>query len=232
MQNADFRGYVSSPTADFPGAGRGDDRETFEIQSTNRLLVGDEGLDPYPGIAGVKNGYTSRAGYTFTGVAERGDRVLLVTCMDPNGEGGDGLEVYRETAALFDWGFRAAGNVEPVGELVPPLSEVDEAEQERGDGHEQEQEHESGGNGEAAPGTADGGQQAPSQGATSPAGNGASVGAGPVLAFTAAGLAVLGAGAYVFHRRHPLPLPRSPRAPRSRRARSRPAHRRGDDPPA
>jgi serine-type D-Ala-D-Ala carboxypeptidase (penicillin-binding protein 5/6) len=208
MQNADFREYVSTPTADFPGAGQGGNRETFEIQSTNRLLVGDEGLDPYPGIAGVKNGYTSRAGYTFTGVAERGDRVLLVTCMDPKGEGGDGLEVYRETAALFDWGFRAAGSVEPVGELVPPLSEVDEAEQQQGQGHEGD------GSGDWAP------AEPPSQGAAgaaSPAGDGDSAGAGTVLAFTAAGLAVLAAGAYVFHRRHPL---------------HRPHNRRGDDPAA
>ena len=55
------------------------ERETYEIQNTNRLLTGDVGLEPYPGIAGVKNGSTTNAGATFTGVAQRGDRVLLVT---------------------------------------------------------------------------------------------------------------------------------------------------------
>jgi D-alanyl-D-alanine carboxypeptidase (penicillin-binding protein 5/6) len=205
LQNADFRDYVSTPTYDFPGAGRGENRETYQIQNTNRLLVGDIGLDPYPGIAGVKNGYTSNAGYTFTGVAERGDRVLLVTCMDPKGEGGDGLEVYREAAALLDWGFEAAGEVEPVGELVPPLSEVEEQEAEEADQEDQE----------------DGAGSEPGmQGAAGAddAGDGA-VSGGTVLALTATAVAVLAAGAYVFGRRHPLPLPRS-----------RPRHRREDDP--
>ncbi len=202
MQNQDFRDYAATPTADFPGAGKGENRETYEIQNTNRLLVGDLGLDPYDGIAGIKNGYTSEAGHTFTGVAERGDQVLLVTCLDPRG---DSLEVYRETAALFDWGFEAAGQVEPVGTLVPPLSEVeDDADQ--GQGNE---------NGEDAPEGQAGGtdQETPLSGAS--ASNDDGVGAGTVLVFTAAGLAVLAAAAFVFHRRHPLPLTRGGRAERS-----------------
>ncbi|MGP3966922.1 D-alanyl-D-alanine carboxypeptidase family protein [Streptomyces sp. 6N223] len=191
MRNADFRDYVSTATYDFPGAGRGENRETYQIQNTNRLLVGDVGLDPYPGIAGVKNGYTSNAGYTFTGVAERGDRVLLVTCLDPKGEGGDGLEVYREAAALLDWGFEAAGRVEPVGELVPPLSEVQQQEQEQA--------------GEAQ---GDGEETDPALSGAAGADEEAGGGAGTVVAVTAAALVLLAAGAYAFHRRHPLPLPR------------------------
>ena len=35
-------------------------------------------------------------------------------------DGQGGLEVYKETAKLFDWGFKAADKVEPVGELVAP----------------------------------------------------------------------------------------------------------------
>lgn len=185
LRNAQFREYVSTPTYDFPGVGTGDKRETYEIQSTNRLLVGAPGLDPYPGIAGVKNGYTSNAGYTFTGLAERGDRTLLVTCMDP--QEGDNLAVYRETAKLLDWGFEAAGHVEPVGELVPPRNEVEAAD----DGHDNQA---GGGSGES------------DDGAQAAGGEGASVDGAAVLGVTAAALAAVAVGAYVIHRRHPLAL--------------------------
>ncbi|SEC66711.1 D-alanyl-D-alanine carboxypeptidase (penicillin-binding protein 5/6) [Streptomyces sp. TLI_105] len=121
MQNADFRAYAATARAAFPGEAKpGKKRETFEIQNTNRLLTGDIGVAPYQGIAGVKNGNTTHAGATFTGVAERGGRVLLVTVMNPSSE--EQHAVYREAARLLDWGFAASGKVTPVGELVPPLS--------------------------------------------------------------------------------------------------------------
>lgn len=140
MRDEDFRRYAGTVRYDFPGKtetredekddgkpGGGEDetsaakRPTFEIQTTNRLLRGTRGLDAYDGVIGVKNGYTSKAGYTFTGAAERDGRTLLVTCMHPDG---GGLTVYRETAALLDWGFAAAGKVEAVGYLVPSRSEA------------------------------------------------------------------------------------------------------------
>lgn len=125
LQKKDFREYVSTVRAQFPGETKKDKkgkerRESFEIQNTNRLLVGAGDVAVYEGIAGVKNGYTTHAGHTFTGVAERDGRVLLVTVMNP--QKGGPHEVYKETARLFDWGFEAAGKVEPVGELVPPKS--------------------------------------------------------------------------------------------------------------
>ncbi|RSS55092.1 D-alanyl-D-alanine carboxypeptidase [Streptomyces sp. WAC01280] len=121
MQNADFREYAATPRAAFPGEQKaGKKRETFEIQNTNRLLTGDLGVAPYQGIAGVKNGNTTHAGSTFTGVAERGGKVLLVTVMNPSSK--EQHAVYKETARLLDWGFAAAGKVTPVGELVPPTS--------------------------------------------------------------------------------------------------------------
>ncbi|MFE0386134.1 D-alanyl-D-alanine carboxypeptidase family protein [Streptomyces bungoensis] len=109
LQKKDFRDYCSTVTAKFGSA---------EIRNTNRLLSGDTDVPVYQGIAGVKNGNTTHAGATFTGVAERGGKVLLVTVMNP--ENHTHNEVYKETAKLFDWGFRAAGKVTPVGELVPP----------------------------------------------------------------------------------------------------------------
>ncbi|MFF7971749.1 D-alanyl-D-alanine carboxypeptidase family protein [Streptomyces sp. NPDC007905] len=111
LQKKDFRDYCSTVSATFGSA---------EIRNTNRLLSGDTDVPVYQGIAGVKNGNTTHAGATFTGVAERNGKVLLVTVMNP--EKHEHNEVYKETAKLFDWGFQAAGKVQPVGELVPPKS--------------------------------------------------------------------------------------------------------------
>jgi D-alanyl-D-alanine carboxypeptidase (penicillin-binding protein 5/6) len=128
LQNADFRAYCSTVVAQFPGDYKKDKkgkptkvRESFQIQNTDRLLSGDYDLKRYPGIAGVKNGNTTNAGATYTGVAERNGRKLLVTVMNP--QPGHN-EVYREAGALLDWGFKAAATAKPVGTLVPPLSQV------------------------------------------------------------------------------------------------------------
>ncbi|WP_226961751.1 MULTISPECIES: D-alanyl-D-alanine carboxypeptidase family protein [Streptomyces] len=197
LQHEDFREYAATASADFPGEGEGEDRETYEIQNTNRLLVGAPGLDPYPGIAGVKNGYTSEAGYTFTGVAERDDRVLLVTVMDPSDD--DNLAVYREAAALLDWGFAAADLVEPVGELVRPLSESPPEDAEGDDADSAGSAGSDGSDGKNA-------DEAAQAGAAGAAGDADSASGPLVLTITAGGLAVLAVAAYVFHRRHPLPV--------------------------
>ncbi|MFI2607596.1 D-alanyl-D-alanine carboxypeptidase family protein [Kitasatospora sp. NPDC018619] len=110
LRNADFRSYCATRTARFPGAldkltGQ---RTSFDIANTDRLL------GKYPGLIGVKNGYTTNAGATFTGAAERGGRTLLVTVMHPEAQ----ARVYDEAASLLDWGFAAAGKVQPVGKLV------------------------------------------------------------------------------------------------------------------
>ncbi|MEU6391433.1 D-alanyl-D-alanine carboxypeptidase [Streptomyces sp. NPDC046939] len=121
LQKADFREYAATATAKFPESQKkGKTTSRFEIQNTNRLLTGDIGLDAYKGIAGVKNGNTTNAGATFTGVAERNNKVLLVTVMHPDTK--ESHAVYKETARLLDWGFQADGKVTPVGTLVPPKS--------------------------------------------------------------------------------------------------------------
>ncbi|MFI5532327.1 D-alanyl-D-alanine carboxypeptidase family protein [Kitasatospora sp. NPDC051853] len=110
LRNPDFRAYCSTRDAQFPGAvdKATGQRGSFGIANTDRLL------GKYPGLFGVKNGYTTNAGATFTGAAERGGRTLLVTVMHPASL----PKVYEETAALLDWGFAAAGKVTPVGQLV------------------------------------------------------------------------------------------------------------------
>lgn len=126
LKNKDFREYCATANAQFPGdyvkdkAGKPTKvRGTFGIQNTDRLLTGADGVRRYPGLLGVKNGYTTNAGNTFTGAAEHGGRTLLVTVMHP---AAGTSEVYKETSALLDWGFKAAPTVKPVGTLVPTRS--------------------------------------------------------------------------------------------------------------
>ncbi|MFF3751101.1 D-alanyl-D-alanine carboxypeptidase family protein [Streptomyces sp. NPDC002018] len=199
LQKKDFREYCATATAKFPGEPikpkKGEKpekdkkgkprREFFEIQNTNRLLTGAPGIAPYKGIAGVKNGNTTHAGATFTGVAERNGRVLLVTVMNPSSH--EGQAVYQETTRLLDWGFAAAGKVKPVGVLVPPKSAV------------------TGASPTPTPVGADSvkvtGQAEPLAAANS----GSTGGVGTALALTGGALIVLGGGAYLVNRRWPLP---------------------------
>jgi D-alanyl-D-alanine carboxypeptidase (penicillin-binding protein 5/6) len=111
LRNPDFAHYCATVEAGFPGPGG----TTFGIRNTNRLLTGSAGLPRYPGLIGVKNGYTSRAGHTLVAAARRGGRTLLVTVLDPRRAGG--LAVYEEARSLLDWGFGATGFVDPVGSL-------------------------------------------------------------------------------------------------------------------
>ncbi|MGC9380467.1 D-alanyl-D-alanine carboxypeptidase family protein [Streptomyces sp. MH13] len=194
LQKKDFREYASTVRAKFPGETKKDEkgktsRTPFEIQNTNRLLAGDSDVSVYPGIAGVKNGYTTNAGYTFTGVAEQGGKVLLVTVMNPAKD--EHNEVYKETARLFDWGFAAAGKVRPVGELVPPKSAA-QASSEPGAGASGE----AGGSGKGAAGTK------PVAGAPAADGSG---GIGIAAGLTAGLLVLLAGGAFLVNRKWPLP---------------------------
>nr|WP_293993481.1 serine hydrolase [Streptomyces sp.] len=108
LRNPDFARYCSTAEARFPdGAGW-----SFGIENTNRLLTGADGVGRYPGLIGIKNGYTSNAGNTLVAAARRGGHTLLVTVMNPQ-DGG----VYDEARQLLDWGFEAAGRVDPVGSL-------------------------------------------------------------------------------------------------------------------
>ncbi|MCX5268373.1 DUF5136 domain-containing protein [Streptomyces sp. NBC_00199] len=195
LQKKDFREYCSTVSAKFPGETTKNkkgktSRGTFEIQNTNRLLSGDYDISQYPGIAGVKNGNTTNAGATFTGVAERNGKVLLVTVMNP--EKSDHNEVYKETAALFDWGFQAAGKVTPVGELVAPRNAAQPSAQ-------------PGANPSSGAGQAGGAGNAsakPVAGAVADDGSG---GMWIALAITGGLLVLLAGGAWLVNRRWPLP---------------------------
>ncbi|MEU9219088.1 serine hydrolase [Streptomyces sp. NPDC048376] len=112
LRRPDFARYCAKVDALFPGR----DGSSYGIVNTNRLLTGADGVEPYPGLIGVKNGYTSNAGNTLIAAARRDGRTLVVTVMNPQ-EGG-GHAVYEEARSLLDWGFEAAGEVDPVGSLV------------------------------------------------------------------------------------------------------------------
>ncbi|MFC3407814.1 D-alanyl-D-alanine carboxypeptidase family protein [Streptomyces lusitanus] len=192
LQKKDFREYCSTVRAQFPGETKKNKkgkrvRGSFEIQNTNRLLSGDYDVPVYQGIAGVKNGNTTNAGATFTGVAERDGKVLLVTVMNPQKK--ESNEVYKETARLFDWGFAAAGKVEPVGELVPPKSVADAT---------------AAPGPSASPGQA-GGTGAGSQPVASAHTGGGADGMGVALGVTGGVLVLLAGGAFLVNRRWPLP---------------------------
>ncbi|WP_344027417.1 D-alanyl-D-alanine carboxypeptidase [Streptomyces luteireticuli] len=187
LQKKDFRDYCATATAQFPGEEKkGKKRESFGIQNTNRLLTG-QGMPVYKGIAGVKNGSTTNAGNTFTGVAQHGSRKLLVTVMNP--ETKETGEVYKESAALLDWGFEAVGHVKPVGVLVPPLGA-------------------SGGK-DAGKSGGKAGDKAQASVADSGTGSGGG-GLWTAVGITGGALAVLAGAAYVVHRRWPLRRPPQP----------------------
>ncbi|WP_078607123.1 D-alanyl-D-alanine carboxypeptidase family protein [Streptomyces flavidovirens] len=125
LADPQFARYAATADTRFPGATRRDGSPTwtFRIRNTNRLLTGNDGVRRYPGIIGLKNGYTSRAGHTLIAAAERDGRRLLVTVMNP--QRGGGHAVYEEARSLLDWGFAAVGRVHPVGSLKPPAVRQD-----------------------------------------------------------------------------------------------------------
>ncbi len=113
LMRPDFRTYTSTRRYAFPGVhvrGGPPGRGTYQIQNQNRLL-----MHGYSGMVGVKTGYTSLAGRTYVGAAERDGHLVVVTLMKITGPTEDAAQ------KLLDWGFANVGK-EGVGELVQPLS--------------------------------------------------------------------------------------------------------------
>ncbi|MFE9255232.1 D-alanyl-D-alanine carboxypeptidase family protein [Streptomyces sp. NPDC006879] len=101
----EFSAHCSTARCVFPdGGGIG---KQVSLINTNRLLSGANGVVPYPGIIGVKNGYTSRAGNTLIAAARRSGRTIVVTVMNP--QSGKANAVYEEARTLLDWGFATTG---------------------------------------------------------------------------------------------------------------------------
>jgi D-alanyl-D-alanine carboxypeptidase (penicillin-binding protein 5/6) len=112
----DLRKYVGSIKHIFPGnktaTATKQTSHDFWVYTENRLLL--QGFD---GAIGVKTGYTTLAQNTLIAAAERNGHTIIATLMyTPFGQ------ITREAGALLNWGFAATGVVEPVGELVQPVS--------------------------------------------------------------------------------------------------------------
>jgi len=113
LERADFRRYCSTVTYEFPGVrpkkhpnGK---RGSYPIYNQNPMLV-----DGFRGAIGVKTGYTTLAGRTFVGAAQRGGRTLLVSLLGIRDSSAADAE------ALLTWGFRNRDQISPVGRLVDP----------------------------------------------------------------------------------------------------------------
>ncbi len=86
--------------------------ERMYVRTENRLV-----LNEFPGAIGVKMGYTTKAQNTMIAAAERDGRTIVASLMfTPGGR------ITNDAAALLEYGFATAGQIEPVGQLVEPLS--------------------------------------------------------------------------------------------------------------
>ncbi|WP_274912246.1 D-alanyl-D-alanine carboxypeptidase family protein [Streptomyces sp. WZ-12] len=113
LANEEFARYCSTVRAKFPATGGA----AVQIENTNRLLAGSHGMARYPGIIGVKNGYTSKAGNTLIAAARRNGHTLIATVLNPQSGALNG--VYKEASTLLDWGFNRVTHAEPVGRTGP-----------------------------------------------------------------------------------------------------------------
>ena len=80
----------------------------------------------YPGADGIKTGFTSAAGYSFTGTAKRDDLRLISVVMNAKNADGNSTEFsrFRETEKMFNYGFTNYS----VNELFPAGFQLEEQE--------------------------------------------------------------------------------------------------------
>jgi D-alanyl-D-alanine carboxypeptidase (penicillin-binding protein 5/6) len=83
------------------------------------LVNQDQLLTTYRGDIGGKIGWTSAAGATYVGMAQRGGQTLIVTLLHCTP-----LMEFDYAAKLLNWGFAMNGKAAPVGTLVKPLPAV------------------------------------------------------------------------------------------------------------
>lgn len=108
MQREDFATYAGTARHTFPDRiGNG----SHTIVTTNRLL-----LHGFPGMIGVKTGFTTKAGRTYVGAVRRGDRTIIIAML--------GIHESSEQAAkkLFTWAIKNHAKVTPIGVLVNPVA--------------------------------------------------------------------------------------------------------------
>ena len=116
LEREDFRTYVSAFRATIPAKGK----KSRTIYNQNRLLTGG-----FKGAIGVKTGFTSKAGRTFIGAAERKGVTLIVTVLGSREPTADAAR------KLLTWGFANVNDVTPIAYLppVPQAAPVEDATQ-------------------------------------------------------------------------------------------------------
>lgn len=109
LARPDFAEFARTKTFDFPARGSG----SYRIYNTNRLL-----MSKFRGAIGIKTGYTSNAGRTYIGAAERKGTTIIVSMM--------GITEPTVDAArkALVWGLRNHDKVTPIGTLVGPVTPV------------------------------------------------------------------------------------------------------------
>ena len=110
LQREDFRRYATAKTAKFPNPGK-KRKKPITIYNQNDLI-----MDGYDGALGVKTGFTSQAGRTFIGAADRDGTTLIVTLL------GIGEPSDQAARKLLNWGFKNRDRIVPVGQLVDPFA--------------------------------------------------------------------------------------------------------------
>jgi D-alanyl-D-alanine carboxypeptidase (penicillin-binding protein 5/6) len=116
LQRGDLRRYMGSLRHDFEAVAV---PATSQFTNEHRYALNENRLlrNGFPGIIGVKTGYTTKAQNTFIAAAQRDGHTVLVTLMsDPKGG------VVVDAQNLLNWAFTATGHTQPVGTLVDPLT--------------------------------------------------------------------------------------------------------------
>jgi D-alanyl-D-alanine carboxypeptidase (penicillin-binding protein 5/6) len=106
LSEPSFLHYDQTRTAKF----RVSPKKTETLANQNSLL------STYPGGIGGKIGWTSAAGATYVGLAQRNGVTLIVTLLHC-----PALTEVNYAKTLLNWGFAQDGKVTPVGKLVSPL---------------------------------------------------------------------------------------------------------------
>jgi len=91
MQNEQFRAIVGTKKRPWPGV-----KWNSDLENHNRLL------GSYEGATGIKNGYTSAAGFTLVASAKRDGMELIGVIMKAQSN----KLLYQEMTHLLDYGFR------------------------------------------------------------------------------------------------------------------------------
>ncbi|WP_096156142.1 MULTISPECIES: D-alanyl-D-alanine carboxypeptidase family protein [Bacillus] len=98
--------------------------DEIDMPNWNRMVSHSQFI--YPGADGIKTGFTSAAGYSFTGTAKRDDLRLISVVMNAKNADGNSTEFsrFRETEKMFNYGFTNYS----VTELFPAGFQLEEQE--------------------------------------------------------------------------------------------------------